>query len=65
MAEIWRANPDNALHYFETIMDEVSDELNAWELKFLSDIESRVKSKIPLSEGQEKKLEQIYADKTS
>lgn len=65
MAELWKPNPDNALHYFNTIMDEASDDLNAWELKFMSDIESRVRSKIPLSEATEKKLEQIYAEKTA
>ncbi len=64
MAEMWKPNPDNMLHYFNTIVEEASDDLNAWELKFISDIESRVRSKVPLSEAQEKKLEQIYCNYT-
>jgi hypothetical protein len=64
MSQIWTPNPDNMLHYWQTIVDEASDELNAWELKFISDIESRVRNKQPLSEKQEQVLERIYADKT-
>ena len=65
MAKVWQPNPENMLHYFTAIVDEASDELNAWELKFISDIESRVRNKTPLSEAQEQKLEQIYVRYTS
>lgn len=64
MPPIWKPNPKLMKQFWEAIVDEAQDELNAWEMKFISDIEIRVRSEWPLSEAQEKKLEQIYANKT-
>lgn len=65
MAEIWKPNPENCLHYWIAITNEVMDDLNAWELKFMGSIEYDVINKMPLTHSQEMKLEQIYARYTS
>jgi hypothetical protein len=51
-------------HWLNTIVDEASDDLSAWELKFISDMQIRLQNGWKWTEAQEKKLEQIYADKT-
>ncbi len=51
-------------HWVNTILDEASDDLTPWELKFISDIQIGLAKQWQLTEAQEKKLEQIYADKT-
>lgn len=61
----WKPAPAETIkHYWQTIVDEAYEELNHWEKQFISDIEIRVRNGWILTENQEKKLEQIYAEKT-
>lgn len=65
MAPIWKPQPMEILKtWIETIKDEASDELSDWEEQFISNMEYRVNRGQPLTESQEKKLEEIYAQKT-
>lgn len=65
MARIYKPqDPETLRMWFDAIVEEASDQLNDWEIRFISDIEIRVRNGWGLSEAQEKKLEQIYADKT-
>lgn len=66
MAPIWKPQPFEVLQqWIDTIIDEASDDLNDWETKFIDDMAIRVANRWTLTETQEKKLESIYADKTS
>ncbi len=66
MAPIWKPQPFEVLtQWINDILEEASDDLNDWETKFIEDMNIRVNNKWPLTETQEKKLESIYADKTS
>ena len=51
-------------HWINTILDEASDTLTDWETNFVNDMQIRLANKWSWTEAQEKKLEQIYADKT-
>jgi hypothetical protein len=63
--EIWKPQPPEiVLSWLEAIVDEAQDELNDWENNFIDSIEMRIRNRWPLTESQEKKLEQIYAEKT-
>jgi hypothetical protein len=66
MAKIWEQQPFEVLkQWIDDILEEASDDLNDWETKFIDDMNIRVINGWPLTETQEKKLESIYADKTS
>ncbi len=66
MPPIWQPrNNDTLKHWVETILSEAEDRLTDWERKFIADMESRVTNKRPLTQGQEEKLEQIYAEYTA
>jgi hypothetical protein len=66
MAKIWQQQPFEVLQqWIDDILEEASDDLNDWETKFIDDMRIRVVNKWPLTETQEKKLESIYAEKTS
>lgn len=66
MAPIWKPQPFEVLNqWINDILEEASDDLTDWETKFIEDMHVRVLNKWPLTETQEKKLESIYADKTS
>lgn len=66
MAAIWQPkDPDTLRKWLEAILMEASDNLNSWELEFLNKIETMLDNRWKLSQGQEEKLEQIYAAKTS
>ena len=66
MAEMWKPKPKEVLQQWITdVVEEASDRLTLWEMKFVADMEARVNNNQPLTEVQEKKLEEIYADKTS
>ena len=65
MAEIWKPlAPEVYKSWVQAIIDEASDELNAWEMKFIADMETRLACGGSLTESQAKKLEQIYSEKT-
>jgi hypothetical protein len=66
MSKIWKQQPFEVLQsWIDAILTEASDDLNDWETKFIDDMNIRVSNKWPLTETQEKKLESIYAEKTS
>lgn len=66
MAKIWQPQPFEVLqHWIDDILEEASDELNDWEIKFIEDMAIRVSNKWQLSQSQEEKLETIYSEKTS
>ncbi len=66
MAEMWKPkSPEVLKQWINDVVEEASDRLSAWEMKFIADMEVRVTNGQPLTEQQEKKLEEIYADKTS
>ena len=66
MAKMWQPQHYEVLRgWIDAILEEASDDLNDWETKFIEDMNVRVNNKWPLTETQEKKLESIYADKTS
>jgi hypothetical protein len=66
MAKIWQQQPFEVLQqWIDVIIDEASDELNDWETGFVEDMRVKVLNRWSLTESQEKKLESIYAEKTS
>jgi hypothetical protein len=66
MAEMWKPkSPEILKQWITDVVEEASDRLTVWEMKFISDMEVRVNNGQQLTEQQEKKLEEIYADKTS
>ena len=66
MAKMWEPQPNEVLRsWVDAIIDEASDQLNDWETKFVDDMRIRIYNGWPLTETQEKKLESIYAEKTS
>lgn len=65
MPPIWKPQSNEILRYWiDTIINEASDNLNEWEMKFIEDMCARIDLKISLTQAQEAKLEQIYANKT-
>lgn len=66
MAKIWEQQSFEVLQsWVDSILTEASDDLNDWETNFINDIQIRIANRWPLTETQEKKLESIYAEKTS
>lgn len=65
MAEMWKpVTAETIKHWLETIMNEAMDELTPWELKFVSDMETRLDNNWTFNQSQQEKLEQIYANRT-
>ena len=66
MALPFHQQPKEVLQsWIDAILDEASDKLNDWEIKFIKDIQIRVSNGWHLSEKQQDTLEIIYAEKTS
>ncbi len=66
MAPIWRPKDPKILSgWIQDIITEASDTLTDWEINFLTDMSLRLSIGSVLTEQQEKKLEEIYAEKTS
>ncbi len=66
MAPIWKPkDPDLLKSWVESVMKEASDELSDWESRFINDMHERLEKGYVLTEYQENKLEEIYAEKTS
>ncbi len=66
MPEVWKPKDPKLLRsWLDAILLEASDDLNDWEKNFIDDMEKRMDMNRPLTELQEKKLEQIYAAKTT
>lgn len=65
MALAWKPQPREVIKsWIDAIITEASDDLTAWELKFISDIEIKVDNGWMLTQKQEEILERIYAEKT-
>lgn len=65
MSEIWKPQPNEVyMSWVDTILNEASDKLNDWETHFMSNMLDKVSHRWPLTEGQAKSLEKIYAEKT-
>ena len=66
MPPIWKPkDPELLKSWVEAIIAEASDELTMWETKFIEDMQTRLNHGWPLTQSQEEKLEQIYAERTS
>jgi hypothetical protein len=66
MPPIWQPRDNDTLKaWIDTILNEAEDRLSDWERKFIADMEPRIAAKRPLTQGQEEKLEQIYAEYTA
>lgn len=66
MAEIWKPkDPKLLISWIQAILEEASDELSDWEINFIDDMKLILDGGWTLTQNQEDKLEQIYADKTS
>jgi hypothetical protein len=65
MAEKWKpTSPIILSHWIDAIFNEAFDELTDWEMTFVDDIAYSLKLGATLTQSQEEKLEQIYAEKT-
>jgi len=65
MSEIWKPlKIDVYQSWCDAIVDEASDDLNDWELRFIGDIQVKLAAGWNLTEAQAMKLESIYAEKT-
>lgn len=66
MSKIWKPIETEVLQsWIDAILNEASDDLSDWESKFIVDVEMRLARGSQLTQSQEQKLEEIYADKTS
>ena len=65
MTEIWKSQtPEIHKSWLDAIMTESSEELTDWETRFIDSIERRLSAHNPLTQYQEQKLEEIYAERT-
>jgi len=65
MAEQWKSqSPKVHREWLDTIIKEASDKLNDWETTFIESIERQLDRRTPLTQAQEEKLEDIYANYT-
>jgi hypothetical protein len=65
MAPIWKPKETELLKsWLDAIMNEASDDLNSWELKFITDMEVAIINRWSITQAQEEKLEQIYTKYT-
>ena len=66
MAKIWKPQSWEVIEqWLKAINEEASDKLTDWEIDFIDSINTRVANRWTLTENQEKRLEKIYAEKTS
>lgn len=62
----WKPKPREVLiGWIDTLINEEQEQLTSWELKFVGDMENILMNSWNWTETQERKLEQIYAEKTS
>lgn len=65
MAEKYKPTSPEVLKYWVgMILNEANDELSNWESSFVNDIANRLTRGNTLTQSQEEKLEEIYAEKT-
>jgi hypothetical protein len=65
MSSIWNPQPWEVLDsWVKAILEEASDDLNDWESHFVEEISIKIANRWPLTIAQERKLEDIYAEKT-
>ena len=66
MPPVWKPqDPEILKHWVKELMENPSEELTDWEERFVKDMWYRLELKNPLTQYQEEKLEEIYAEKTS
>lgn len=65
MAKVWKSvGREILLYWIQSIEDEASDRLSAWEVNFIDSLSQQLQYKTELSQAQEEKLESIYAKYT-
>jgi len=65
MSSIWNPQPWEVLDsWVKAILEEASDDLNDWESNFVEEMAIKITNKWALTVAQERKLEDIYAEKT-
>lgn len=66
MAEMWKPkDPEVLKHWIHELRTNPSEDLTSWEENFVNDMDVRLTYNNPLTQYQEEKLEEIYAEKTS
>lgn len=66
MAEVWKSKDvDTLRNWLQTILLEASDKLTDWEMRFITDMEHRLDVGSQLTQYQQEKLEEIYAEYTN
>lgn len=66
MAKMWEPkDPELLKSWIRLLREEPSEDLTPWEENFVNDMSLRLEYNNPLTQYQEEKLEQIYAEKTS
>lgn len=64
MAEIWKPQTLEVYKSWVSAIEDVSEELNDWELNFIESISDKLDRRSNLTERQAEVLERIYAEKT-
>ncbi len=64
MAKVWKPTDKEILLQWIAQLYEVSDKLTDWEARFVADMDIRLHRGSQLTQSQEEKLEEIYAEKT-
>jgi hypothetical protein len=65
MAEKWKpTEPEVLQSWIDALQYEASDDLSDWESNFVNDMANRLMRGSTLTQSQEEKLEEIYAEKT-
>ena len=65
MSSIWNPQPWEVLDsWVKAILEEASDDLNDWESNFVEEMAIKIANRWSLTIAQERKLEDIYAEKT-
>ena len=65
MSEMWKPQPvDTLRRWVDAIMEEASDRLTDWENKFIADMDRRLTMGGQLTQTQQEKLEELYAEYT-
>lgn len=65
MAEMWKPkDPAILKQWVKMLREEPIEDLTTWEEQFVNDMALRLEYNNPLTQYQEEKLEEIYAEKT-
>lgn len=65
MSKIYKPQSKEVIQsWIDAILEEASDKINDWEANFIDSIQTSLNRYGKLTEAQENKLENIYAEKT-